>query len=438
MLQQNTLHLYKPNPKQQQFHALGSQAQERLLLAGNRCGKTHGGAMEVAMHLTGQYPSWWAGQRYDRPVQAWAASVTSEATRDILQAAYIGEGEAGQGAIPAYCILRKTLRRGVADALDQIHVRHQSGGVSVLGFKSYDQGREKFQGTARDIIHLDEEPDISIYEECLTRTMTLRGHILLTMTPLKGMTEVCQRFLQSPPADKVVVQASWDDAPHLDPAEIARLQQSLRPYEIEARSKGIPALGRGKVFPVPEDDIFIAPFDIPPHFAKVYGLDFGWSNPTACVWAAHDRDNDIVYIYDCYSASEQPPAVHAAAILARGSGLHGVCDPAGQSSNPMDGQNLMDIYARNGLKLTKADNAVESGLMHMLERMQQGRLKVFNTLESWKHEFRLYQRDEQGRIVKRHDHLLDATRYIMTSGLPLAQTSTPRRTTRHPPDWRTA
>lgn len=388
------------------------------------------------MHLTGLYPAWWQGARYTRPVKAWAASVTAEATRDILQAAYLGVGE-GSGLIPPHLITRQTIKRGVAEAVDQVYIRHSSGGQSVLGFKSYDQGREKFQGTARDLIHLDEEPDIAIYEECLTRTMTVAGHILLTMTPLKGMTEVCERFIHNPGPNKALVQAGWEDAPHLKPAEIERLTQSLRPYEVEARSKGIPALGRGKVFPVPEDDIFIPPFDLPPHFARIYGLDFGWSNPTACVWAAHDRDHDVLYIYDCYTAIEQPPAVHAAAIKARGDWLYGVCDPAGQSATPLDGTSLMDIYAQNGLKLTRADNAVESGLMLLLERMQQGRLKVFNTLEGWKHEFRLYQRDEQGRIVKRHDHLLDATRYIITSGLPLAQVRGPKPTKRQLPDWRT-
>jgi len=392
--------------------------------------------MEMAIHLTGLYPSWWKGARYSRPVQAWAASVTAEATRDILQASYLGVGEEA-GLIPPYLVVRQTARRGVADAVDQVYVRHASGGLSVLGFKSYDQGREKFQGTARDLIHLDEEPDISIYEECLTRTMTVAGHILLTMTPLKGMTEVCERFLQHSGDSKALVQAGWEDAPHLSADEINRLKQSLRPYEVEARSKGIPALGRGKVFPVPEEDIFIPPFEIPSHLARVYGLDFGWSNPTACVWAAYDRDNDIVYIYDCYTASEQPPAVHASAIRARGDWMHGVCDPAGQSANPMDGDSLMEVYARNGLKLTKADNAVEAGLMQMLERMQQGKLKVFNTLEAWKHEFRLYQRDEQGRIVKRHDHLLDATRYVITSGLALAKGEGAKPFTRPASDWRT-
>lgn len=432
---QNQLGRYTPNLKQRQFHVLRMTAQERLFLAGNRCGKTFCGAMEMIFHLTGLYPAWWEGARYNRPVQAWAASVTAEATRDILQATYMGAGE-GHGLIPPYLITRKTIKRGVADAVDQVYVRHVSGGQSVLGFKSYDQGREKFQGTARDMIHLDEEPDISIYEECLTRTMTVAGHILLTMTPLKGMTEVCQRFMHHTGTGKALVQAGWEDAPHLSEAEIARLMQSLRPYELEARRSGMPVLGRGKVFPVAEAEVFVSPFEIPPHFARVYGLDFGWSNPTACVWAAHDRENDIVYIYDCYTASEQPPAVHAANIKARGEWLHGVCDPAGQSATPMDGASLIDVYERAGLKLTKADNTVEAGLMQMLERMQQGRLKVFDTLEAWKHEFRLYQRDEQGRIVKRHDHLLDATRYVITSGLGLARAPGAKLGKRHLPDWK--
>ena len=97
-----------------------------------------------------------------------------------------------------------------------------------------------------------------------------------------------------------------------------------------------------------------------------------------------------------------------------------VCDPAGQGASQSDGQSLIDHYASLGVYMNKADNNLESGLMHMLERMQSGRLKVFDDLEGWWREFRLYRRDKQGKVVKKHDHLLDATRYIISSGLPLA------------------
>lgn len=423
---------YAPYGRQLDFHAAGEGHRERLFLAGNRCGKTLCGSFEMACHLTGKYPAWWQGVQFSGPIQAWAASVTTEVTRDILQAVYLGDRKSGApGFIAPADIVSTVMKRGVAEAVDVVRVRHVSGGVSTLGFKSYDQGREKFQGTARAVIHLDEEPPLEIYEECLVRTATVNGHVMLTMTPLLGLTPLVERFLTVDKDFKVsgcaVVRATWEDAAHLDTTEKARLRASLRPHELQARERGEPVLGVGRVFPVAEADILVPRFDIPAAWPRVFGLDFGWSNPTAAVWLAYDEDNDVVYVTDCYSKTEATPAEHAAEILRvnRAVGgevradIRGVCDPAGQSAGQADGVSLMAQYAAHGVDLTRANNAVESGLMTMLERMRAGKLKIFADMEDWLKEFRVYRRDRSGRIVKRHDHLLDATRYAVVSGLDL-------------------
>ncbi|MFZ2620345.1 MAG: terminase family protein [Alphaproteobacteria bacterium] len=429
---------YVPHGQQAAFHAAGNAAQERLFLAGNRCGKTLCGAYEMAMHLTGLYPAWWVGVRFDKPIQAWAASVTTEATRDILQRAYVGDARRGAvGAIPAHLLGRISMKRGVSDAMDEVYVKHVSGAWSVLGFKSYDQGREKFQGTARHMVHLDEEPEIEIYEECLLRTATVSGHMLLTMTPLKGMTALCARFLEGAEhAGKAVIRAGWDDAPHLNAADKNRLRASLRPHEVAARERGEPSLSGGLVFPVPESQFVVERFEIPPHFKRVYGVDFGWTNPTAMVWAAYDAEHDVVYLHDSYSQSEGTPAMHAEAIQARGAWIPGVCDPAGQSAGVSDGASVMELYARHGIHLQQADNSVEAGLMEMLERLRDGRLKVFSDMHTWLAEYRMYRRDSKGKIVKSHDHLLDATRYLIRTGLPLARTKPAASMPRVRADWR--
>ncbi len=405
---------YQPYSQQLAFHTAGQTARERLFLAGNRCGKTLAGAYEMLMHLTGLYPAWWAGARFTQPVQAWAASQTMEMTRDILQHTYLQILPTPlQGAI--------SHKRGVSNAIDMLNIRHVSGGWSTLGFKSYDQGRAKFQGTARHLIHLDEEPAIDIYEECLLRTATLQGHILLTMTPLLGMTDLCHRFLAQQVPHRQVIRAGWNDTPYLAESEKDQLRRSLRPHEIEAREAGTPRLGAGKVFPIAETDIAIQRFPIPPCFKRVYGIDFGWTNPTAIVWGAYDDETDILYITHCHLAAEQTPAEHCAVIQQHGSWIPGVCDPAGQAVNAQDGTSVMDIYTRHGVYLTRANNSVEAGLLHMLERMRAGRLKVFADLETWWREFRIYRRHTNGRVVKQHDHLMDATRYLVMSGLTLAR-----------------
>ncbi len=418
---------YVPHAKQREFHAAGTHARERLFLAGNRVGKTLAGAVEMGFHLTGLYPDWWQGVRFEKPVEAWAASVTREVTRDILQKIYIG-AESKNGVIPKKLLAGMSLKSGVAGAVDSVKIRHVSGEVSHLGFKSFDQGRASFQGTSRDVIHLDEEPEVEVYEECLLRTLTVGGHVMLTMTPLLGLTDMVRHFTDEERGKgKVVVRAGWSDATHLDTNMVEGLRKSLRPHEVLAREFGEPAVGRGRVYPVEEKNLRVPRFGIPAHWKRCVGVDFGWSNPTAAVWLAQDMEADIVYVTDVYWASERVPAEHAAEILRRGAWIPAVCDPAGQAIGQKDGVSIVEMYAAAGLRFDLADNAVEAGLMQVLERMRQGKLRVFEDLDGWWREFRVYHRDSKGRVMKRDDHLMDATRYAVVSGLALARSEGERK-----------
>ena len=183
--------------KHLEFFAAGKLHKERACIAGNRVGKTFGlGGYETAVHLTGEYPDWWQGWRFDHPIDAWVAGDTSETTRDIVQLALLGRAdEIGTGLIPAANIIRTDNRMGVPGAIGAAHVQHISGGVSMLGLKSYDQGRRTFQGTAKHLIWLDEEVDSDIYDECLVRLMTTNGLMICTFTPLLGLSEVVLRFM---------------------------------------------------------------------------------------------------------------------------------------------------------------------------------------------------------------------------------------------------
>jgi phage terminase large subunit-like protein len=168
-------------------------------MAGNQLGKTYCGAAEVAMHLTGQYPAWWDRPRWDRPTRWWAGSKTGEVTRDGVQRLLIGEpkdeGQWGTGMIPADDLLEWSRRQGVADALDNATVKHARAANSTLGFKSYDQGRQKWQGETLDGVWFDEEPPLDIYMEGLTRTNATGGIAMITFTPLLGMSDVVAMFL---------------------------------------------------------------------------------------------------------------------------------------------------------------------------------------------------------------------------------------------------
>ncbi len=183
-----------------EFFRLGADpgVNERAFMAANRVGKTWGaGGFETTLHLTGEYPDWWEGRRFSHPVDAWASGDTAETTRDIIQLCLLGPIEQiGTGLIPGNLIIGDpSRRRGVADAVDTFAVRHKSGGISVCGLKSYDQGRKKFQGTAKHLIWLDEESPQDVYTECLLRLMTTLGLMMLTFTPLSGVSEVVMQYM---------------------------------------------------------------------------------------------------------------------------------------------------------------------------------------------------------------------------------------------------
>lgn len=215
---------------------------------------------------------------------------------------------------------------------------------------------------------------------------------------------------------RATVQATWDDVPHLNEQQKRDLWDSLPPHEREARAKGIPSLGVGKVYPVDEALILCEPFSIPAYWPKAYGLDVGW-NRTACIWGAWDRDSDVVYLWSEYYAGQMPPAVHAAGVAARGPWIPGAIDPASAGANQRDGETLMDEYRALGLSLLPADNAVEAGLFAVYQRMARGGLQVFSTLRNWLAEYRIYRRDDKGKVVKENDHLMDATRYLIMTGM---------------------
>src|SRR5574343_287838 len=429
----NKLRDYRPYSKQAEFHANGALFRERLLMAGNQLGKTWSAGFETAMHLTGRYPDNWQGRVFDKAVAGWAAGVTSEVTRDSVQRVLCGRSNAiGTGAIPKDAIKEKSMKRGVADAIDTMVIRWGGGGdvqagESLLGFKSYDQGREKFQAETLDFVWLDEEPDADIYSESLTRTNATGGMVYMTFTPLKGMSEVVKRFLIDKMPGTHVTTMTIDDAEHYTPEQRAAIIASYPAHERDARTKGIPTLGSGRIFPVAEETIKVDPFEIPRHWVQICGIDFGWDHPSAAVRIAWDRDNDIIYVTSGHRQKEQTPIMFAATVKPWGDWLPWAWPHDGLQHDKGSGKPLRDQYAAQGLNMLKdkathppepgeedgtGGNGVEAGLLDMLDRMQSGRLKVFSNLNDWFEEFRLYHR-EDGKVVKIDDDLMSATRYAI-------------------------
>lgn len=218
---------------------------------------------------------------------------------------------------------------------------------------------------------------------------------------------------------RYVVQATWDDAPHLSSEAKASIASAYPAHERDARVRGVPQLGSGAIYPIPETEIVVEPFPIPKFWKEVYALDVGW-NRTAALWVAYDSEHDVAYLVSEYYRGQAEPAIHAQAIRARGEWIPGVIDPAARGRSQNDGESLLQIYTDLGLRLTPANNAVESGLFEVLTRLSTGRLKVFATLTNWRAEYRLYRRDDKGRVVKENDHLMDTTRYLVMSGIAIS------------------
>jgi len=427
----NLMNSYNPYEYQKKFH--GSLASQRLLMAGNRVGKSFSGAMEMAYHCTGLYPEWWTGKRFNRPVRCWVGGVSNETTRDVCQKELCGQPDdpsaKGMGSIPLKLIGETVRKPGVPNAFNSVVIKHTSGGYSRIGFKAYEMGKEKWMGESLDVIWLDEEPPQSIYSQALTRTADKGGIVYMTFTPEQGMTETVAQFVNNLKTGQELIQATWDDAPHMTKDIRNQILSALPPHERKMREMGIPQLGSGLVFPIAEDDIICEHFEIPDYFPRICAIDFGWDHPTACVWVAWDRDSDIVYVYDSYAMRQETVPVHASAIKSRGFWIPVVYPMDGRQADKGSGKSLAVQYREEGVNLLRehftnppqtgmkegsGGNSVEAGVMEMLTRFQTKRLKIFENQGKLMEELRMYHRKE-GKIVPMNDDVISALRYAVMS-----------------------
>jgi phage terminase large subunit-like protein len=415
-----------PYPKQVELFALGATMRERLFKAANQCGKSYAAAIEASYHLTGRYPAWWKGHRFAKAISAWVTSETTTLLRDVFQKLLFGaagDAEAfGTGTVPLDLIGKVTMTTGIRDAYDTVRVRHVSGGWSTVQFRSYQAGREAFQGVTLDFIVCDEEPPADVYGEAITRISATDGRALIVYTPMGGPGEVTRRFTQDASPDRAVVKMSLYDicdlpGSHMTRERVEVIKRNCPPHEVRTRIYGEDMLGEGSVFPIDEDIITEPPIlNIPPHWFKIWGIDFGINHAFAAVLLLYDAEADVIHVHHCIRLKGQTPLQHAVPMKAIGADVVVAYPKDGDNREMGTGDPLANLYRGQDLRMmpshaTWPDGTIstERGILEMWQRMTTGRLKVANTLMIWFEEFRGYHR-KNNQIVKLFDDLMSSTR----------------------------
>jgi len=439
---------YKPNRAQERFHAL--RAREKAIRAGNQQGKTHAAGFEFACHALRRYPHWWCGPRFEtppaiaRPVDftGWASCTTAMKVRDGAQLKLLGpvrdEGGLGTGLIPLDVLTtgRVTMARGISDFVDTVTFARDSGGKAQIQFKTYEMGREAFQGTPVDVNWLDEDisrTDDSIYGECLARKVTTRGIIMCSLSPLLGMSPLRKRFKERKGAECEEVVMTIDDCRtslggHIPDEEIPGIIASFKKNEVATRVYGADMQGEGAVFETAAENIKHDhdPSTFPGYWVWMWGVDFRHSgsdtggHPFAAVLAAWDRDNDIIYIVHAVRLYGRAPD-HVVAIKSHPMWDAPVAWPhdGGRAASLLSGETVAAVYKRHGLSMRPThaqfpDGSfkLENGLDEMDRRLASGRLKVAVHLTEWFDEYMGFHRKD-GLVVKEDDDLMSATRQLV-------------------------
>ena len=432
----NKIKFYKPYQKQKDFHAKSALFNAILLMGGNQLGKTLCGAAEMSYHLTGLYPDWWEGKRFPYPIQAIAGSVTFEMTMAGIQTNLLGKPADqetwGTASLPKNLIVDVQRAGQPKNFVSTIIVKHASGlGNSTLKLTCYAKGRESWQAAKADLVWFDEEPPEDVYQEGLTRLKTGSGpdfgypanfgFSYVTFTPLQGPTSVVNGFYPVPASpNKTYVMLGINDVEHYTPEQKISILSEYLPHEREARAMGLPLLGSGAIFSFDWTNILVPPMEIPKHWLRINGIDFGFDHPSAAVSIALDRDSDTVYVINSIKARQKSSAEFAT--LIRNWGGRWSWPHDGAQHDKGSGITIADQYKAHGLDMLPErathdgkSNSLEASLQDLNERFESGRLYIFDTPANQTHlmeELRQYHRKE-GKPVAINDDAISAMRYAI-------------------------
>ena len=416
--------------KQVAFHKC--QKKNRWVFGGNRSGKTECGAAEVVYMARGVHPY----RENRKNVFGWVVSLSTQVQRDVAQAKIL------RYINPSW-IKDVTMTSGKKEGLkygviDQIRIKNVFGGTSVIGFKSCDQGREKFQGSSLDFVWFDEEPPQDIYEECKMRVLDKKGDIFGTMTPLKGLTFIYDEiYLNSGNSDEVWYEfMEWADNPYLDKEAVAELSKSLSPDQLESRRYGRFKSSAGLVYPEFDENYFvIQPFTLPSDWQDCISIDPGLNNPLSAHWYAVDYDGNVYVIAEHFEAGKDVK-YHADAIKKicdsigwkrRTDGrIDALIDSAANQKTLAYSKSVTELFFEQGIAVNpKVDKDIFTGIQRVKQYLTKEsgvpKLFIFKNCVNLIREIKSYRWGEGDVPKKYDDHALDELRYyIMKRPRPAA------------------
>lgn len=410
---------------QLEFCAATKTYRSCMLMAANRVGKTRTGLTIDALHLTGDYPDDYDGHRFEQAPLCWLLGFSGEKTRDLLQTPLFGRLEGNEwtgGLIPKDRIVDHKSMTGTSGAMREVRVKHRNG-ISICQFWSYSQGQHALMGDGIDWYHIDEEPkDPSIVPQVITRTATgdrgNGGRGILTFTPENGRTDLVVKFMDDPSPTQYLQKATWDDAYHLTEETKQALLDEYPDWQRDMRTRGEPLLGTGLIYDIGNDEIVCDPFECPGHWYVINGMDFGMDHPQAHIQIWWDKDSDDYYLAHAWKKANTLPEVAWGAVRNWAEGAPTAWPHDGLMREKGSGKQQKEYYEEAGWDMLEihaqwpdGGNGVEAGLVEILRLMRLGKFKVFRHLSGWLNEKLNYHRDENGKIVKVQDDLLDATRY---------------------------
>lgn len=422
-------------PKHWEFMQQGKTYKMRAFIAPNRAGKSVAGGCEFQYHATGNYPEGWDGHVIHHAPVLWCVSTNPDTLRQGIQKLLLGgseESQIGTGLIPKHLIHGDVIwKTGVKGLVQTVYVKHSSGEIATIHFKTCEQKRTAFEAAEIDGAWCDEEIDDDKFSEIVVRTVTLKGIVILTFTPLNGLTNTVMKFIPGgkfpntpskcgpggdPKLNAWITYVDQEDVPHMTQEDWDLIWAATPPHLREARTRGIPSVGAGRIYPIEDDKIVVDGIRIQPHWPRCYAIDPGW-NATAVLWAAYNEDTDTIYIYDEYQAGKEKPAIHAAVIRSKGSWIPGLIDPAGARATGVEGEKYKEIYESHGLILEKAKNDDVYGREVVWERFYTGRLKILSSCTMLMDVIRVFRFDKHGKVApNQNDHLADVLKYIALSG----------------------